>query len=511
MSVDTSFYYQLTNSFLGSNQALNVKPDGSGQLEMSTKDGDSKQLWKMVDLGGGKYALRTEYLGDCFSLDVMNNRRKDTPWIAPTGNYPGQSWSLTPRSDGTYRLTNDFTGPGRFLDTTGDTHKPILAPGDASGQHWTLTPAKKIESNVAIPDLDSKGHVDKTEGLPTDFNLYAKPEGVVRAVMIFVEFPDAPGTASPDDVARHLLGNGSVQKLFGEQSYQRMTLDVTIESRLGWRKMKDSSGQYKTHQFSTHKDYLDEAAGLFSSDLEFSDYSLVFVATPEGAHLNGASAFTAPQGKGAAGDEIRLAVTFDGTSLQERYTTLVHELGHLFGLPDHYPDGGGANNQSAGCWSVMSDIFHSLGFLGWHRHKNGWLDATRKTYLDSDTTGWSATLHPLSGPCGLSMVVLPIDDAAKPSEVFVVELAQPVLGSNNEIWGEGVLLYTVNAQIPTGCEPVVILPKKTDTSPVFGSLFKAPYLAGDTATHVQGKASIKLTVVRKIGYSYDITIDYKKP
>jgi M6 family metalloprotease-like protein len=512
MSFDTAVYYQLTNSFLGPGQALDVEPDGSGRLRMSPKSNVQGQFWRLVDRGGGKYALRTEYLGDCFSLDVMNNGRMDAPWLAPAGDYAGQSWTLTPWGDGTYKLTNDFTGPGKSLDTTGDAHAPILAPGDFSGQHWTLTPGKKIEGNAAIPDLDSKV-VDKSEAR-TDFDLYARPEGVVRAVMIFVYFQNAEaGAAIPADVARRLLGNGNAQRLLHEQSYGRLTLDVTVAAGLGWRRMKDPTSGYTTHgDFDKHKAYLAEAIGLFAADLDFSEYSLVLVATPEGASLNGASAFSAPPGDGVqlTSGEIRLAATFDGGSLK-RYTALVHEVGHLFGLPDLYPDGGGGDNTSTGCWALMSDIFHATSFLGWHRHKNGWLAADRKTYLNRDVKGWTATLHPLSGERGLSMVVLPVDDAVKPSKVFVVELAPPVRGDNGEYWGEGVLLYTVDATIATGHEPVVMIPNSTDASPVFGTLFKAPFMVGDIKTHPQGGTSITLKVVQRIGSSYTITIDYKAP
>lgn len=91
--------------------------------------------------------------------------------------------------------------------------------------------------------------------------------------------------------------------------------------------------------------------------------------------------------------------------------------------------------------------FHSVSFLGWHRHKNGWLPAARATYVKQATPGWYATLSPLSGSCGLSLIALPVDDVNHPSKVFVIELAQPVLGTNNQYWGDGVLVYTVDATI----------------------------------------------------------------
>src|SRR6516162_9535062 len=138
MSLDTSFYYRFTNNFLGPGQSLDVIPDGSCRLQMAQTENDSGQSWKLVDLGGGTYGLRTEYLGDCFSLDVINDGTNTTPCLAATGDYSGQFWTLAPWGDGTYKLTNAFTGPEKALDVYRGTNQPFLETGEHSGQHWTL-------------------------------------------------------------------------------------------------------------------------------------------------------------------------------------------------------------------------------------------------------------------------------------------------------------------------------------------------------------------------------------
>lgn len=142
---DTSYYYRLTNDYLGTSQSLDVIPDGSGHLKMAPTGDYSGQYWKLVYLGSGKYALRTMYLGDGRSLDVINDGIDKTPWLAPTGDYSGQYWSLTPWGDGTYSLTNDFTGPTKSLDTYSDTHEPFMDTGDHTGQHWNLTPLTRSQ------------------------------------------------------------------------------------------------------------------------------------------------------------------------------------------------------------------------------------------------------------------------------------------------------------------------------------------------------------------------------
>jgi M6 family metalloprotease-like protein len=514
MGLDTTSYYRLTNSFLGRGQALDVKPDGSGHLMMAPSADVTGQLWRLVDLGGGRYALRTEYLGDGFSLDVINDGANITPWLAVTGNLSGQFWTLSPLNDGTYKLTNLFTGPDKSLDTYRDTHAPFLDVGDHSGQHWTLTPVSSVVATTPIPALDPKGSVYKTEG-PTDFTFYQRPVGAVRAAMIFVDFANAPADADAAGVAAHLLGGGAAQQLYRDQSYQKLQLDVTVLSALGWRRMRSPSTNYTFTTFASQKAYITDACSLFSlSEVDFSAYSLVLVVAPRGAGFGLSPAFNAPPGDGATtpSGTVRLGVTFGTDSYTNRYINLVHEVGHCFGLPDLYPlPDTGVANWKVGCWDIMSDIFHCVSFLGWHRHKNTWLDPPRTTYLSGSTSAWYTTLSPLSGSDGRSMVVLPIDDVARPSKVFVIELAQPVLGTNGEPWGDGVLLYTVDATLPTGASPVVVMPKiDTGVSPYYGPLYQAPYGVGDSVTITMLDVTLTLSVLQRFGSSYNIKIEYQR-
>jgi len=512
--MDTSVLYRLTNNFLGHGQSLDVKPDGSGRLMMAPTGDYTGQLWRLVARSGGKYALRTSYLGECFSLDVINDGINTTPCLAATGEFTGQMWTLTPWPDGTYRLTNDFTGPDTSLDTYGDTHDPWLNTGDHTGQHWTLTRAGPVPGTVPIPSLDPKGTVEQTEG-PTDFTRFARPQGVVKAVMIFVDFPDAQaGPASAAAAADHLLGSGAAQQLYRDQSYGRLTLDVTVRSDLGWRRLRESSTRYDLTKFESQRSYISAAAALFRpAEIKFSDYQMVFVVAADTPSFPLSPAFTPLAGDEATSPsgKIRLAVTLGHDSYSNRYINLVHEIGHLFGLPDLYVAGQSVDHSKVGCWSIMCDIFHSVSFLGWHRHKNGWLPAARATYLKESTPEWYATLSPLSGPCGLSLIVLPVDDVNHPSKVFVVELAQPVLGSNDQYWGDGVLVYTVDATIASGASPVVMIPRQVSDSDDYGHLYQAPYGVGDVA-HARGPGpvSLKAEVLQKFGTSYNVKIEYRR-
>jgi hypothetical protein len=87
------------------------------------------------------YRLTNNFLGEGRSLDTYSGDKND-PFMGETGNFIGQFWKLTPQGDGTYRLTNKFLGEGRSLDTySGDKNAPFMGEtSNFSGQFWKLTP-----------------------------------------------------------------------------------------------------------------------------------------------------------------------------------------------------------------------------------------------------------------------------------------------------------------------------------------------------------------------------------
>src|SRR5215207_11567070 len=97
----------------------------------------------------------------------------------------------------------------------------------------------------AIPALRAPKGLSCGEAA-TDFKHFAKPTGTVRAVMLFVGFPDAPGVDDPAKVASRLLGEGRFSRLYADQSFGNLALDVTVMSKLGWRKLTKKSKEYGT-------------------------------------------------------------------------------------------------------------------------------------------------------------------------------------------------------------------------------------------------------------------------
>jgi len=143
-----SQWYSFRNDY-AVGKVLTVK-NGLFQLDMETPGVSLQagQYFKFVELSSSppKYAIRTFFKGDAFSLDVYNNNGVSSTEVrlAATGFYSGQYWSIVPWGDNSFQLVNDFTGPGAHLDTYSDTLQAFLGTDNHSGQHWHFDKIQKI-------------------------------------------------------------------------------------------------------------------------------------------------------------------------------------------------------------------------------------------------------------------------------------------------------------------------------------------------------------------------------
>jgi M6 family metalloprotease-like protein len=510
---DPRMWYRLSSELLGDGYSLESgDPDAGARM---TRTGNvTGQAWRFVHFGGGYYWMVSRYCGEAYALESGEPRTRAL--VTLRHNVPGQLWKVIPQGGGYNRLNSLFMegrpdeagGPDDeeyALESNEAGRESLMTPwGPFSGQMWKLTAIEPVAPNVAIPPLDPRGDVYKTEG-PTDYTFYATPTGTVRAVMIFVDFPDVPADSlATQATGDRLLGNGDAQRLFAAQSYGKLTLDVTRVD--GWRRMLSPVGDYtgpdNSFSFEEHRAYVADAVALFP-EVPVAEYRMVFVVATPTPKIPLSPAFNARRGEGVPTPrgEVRLGVTFGEDSYRNRYINLVHEVGHLFGLPDLYPDddkpcaAGRPNLVEA--WDLMDNIFQGNVFFGWHRHKMGWLDAERKTFLRSGE--WFGTLSRLSAAYGTSMVVIPVGDDPRPAKVFVVELAEPILERDSVTsTGDGILIYSVDASIETGCLPVKVYSK--DPS----DLWQALYVGGDRFD--DPAAPMIVEVHRKVGNGYAVRI-----
>ena len=131
---------------------------------------------------------------------------------------------------------------------------------------------------------------------------------------------------------------------------------------------------------------------------------------------------------------------------------VVHELGHLFGLPDlySYQD----STDTADYFSVMNmAASEGVGYFGWERYILGWLDDPQMIcHKAGEVIG---NLIPLTKKNGLKMIAVPISS----SEVLVVE-NRTKEGIDKMISSAGIIAYVVDSSIESGKNPIKVLNNK---------------------------------------------------
>ena len=348
------------------------------------------------------------------------------------------------------------------------------------------------DADLPIPALDPKGDVYKTEG-PNDPLIYGPTIGKQKVILIFVDYPNLPQEGDTKERGRKLLAEGEFQKLFHDQSYGKYSIEV--DQINGWRRMPKENKAYDPTTTEGHRELFVDAFSLYP-EVNFLDYDHIMVSMPG----RGNFAFGERDAKAIPyrGEKINVALNQGSMS----HFVLAHEFAHCMGLPDLYtytdqvPDD--APRNPLGPWDIMSSAGQATGFIGWHRHKFGWLNADRKAYLTEGTH--QLTLTPLSGSEGVSMIVVPADDPAKPSKVFVVECAQPIRAKKDAPKPGGVLVYSVDATLPSGQNAVVVHPREDKVNAAFH-----PGQSFDDAS-----APLALKVHRKTdGGGYEIEIRVK--
>lgn len=340
---------------------------------------------------------------------------------------------------------------------------------------------------------------------PTDYTLFLQPAGEVRAVMLFVDFPDAPASESTSDLFDLLVPNS--QAWYSEVSYGRMSLNVT--PRHQWYRMPKSSSEYgfaDGTSFEEHRAYIADAVAAADPDVDFSQFQILYIVSSKDAALPISPTILARPGDGipADGGEVRLAVTFgnDVRLAIDRYGShiLVHETGHIFGLPDVWrfsQAGFDATHQDVGPWDPMGWVQPGAHFLAWHKRKLGWLDAGHLKCASDGAV--EETLTPIEEPGGLKAIIAPTGART----AYVAEVRQKI-GQDARLCDTGVLLYLVDTTLASGAGAIKVKDAKAGSDPNCGPHSFAPFNVGasEVSSFEDRDANLKLEVLCAVGSSF---------
>ncbi|MEU6932406.1 M6 family metalloprotease domain-containing protein [Streptomyces sp. 2RAF24] len=333
--------------------------------------------------------------------------------------------------------------------------------------------------------------VQMSEGLPTSPG-YARSTGLIRALNLMVDFPDAPGEGTAMSRYREFFPQTS--DWFRTSSYGRLVYrpEAPIPD---WLRMPRPFSSYGVERGSPYepgyRKLVEDIVKAADPKVDFSAYDLVNVLVTPNA---GPSALDTVLSVTFSGnddapyaDGVPLANTSfvysrqddgSGTYAETGYRVLPHENGHVFGLPDLYTvDGGG----TVGHWDIMSEDWGANNdLLGWHKWKLGWLD-NDQVGCASRTGDIEFSLTPLATTGGRKLIFVPLSDkAGYAAEVRTRE------GNDEAVCQPGVLIYRVDTDVDTGRGPVTVNDSEhgsggcTRRPNVHAELSDAPYRPGES-------------------------------
>ncbi|MFD7920721.1 M6 family metalloprotease domain-containing protein [Streptomyces sp. NPDC059740] len=326
---------------------------------------------------------------------------------------------------------------------------------------------------------------------------YSRTSGTVRALTLFVDFPDAPARTSPQ--ARNAEFFPATADYFRRSSYGR--LDYRSTPVLRWLRMSRPFSAYgiqRGSSFDVHsgKGYAAlsrEILAAVDDEVDFRRFDLVNVlATPNA----GPPATRSVLSVTFSGSDTGL-MTDDGVPLRNTsfiwsrqngdsaYRVLNHENAHSFGLPDlYYADDSGAPD-AVGHWDLMNEDWGPANdLLGWHKWKLGWLSPNQVTCLHRPGESAEYRLTPISTPGGTKLLTVPLDSR----RAIAIEARErgPL---DRAVCRPGVLVYQVSTDVPSGQGPTRVMDAKPhsggchSTDPnVNSELTDAPFAAGETYT-----------------------------
>jgi M6 family metalloprotease-like protein len=343
---------------------------------------------------------------------------------------------------------------------------------------------------------------------PKTPGLFASATGTLRGAVVFVDFPNYPGSGSTEETLALL--ETDAQAWYREASYGRLTLDLV--SAGGWFRMSKPAEQYGVAScciWDNVRAFAAEAIALADATFDFSQTDVVWVVAPASAESQVrilVSQRWPGEGVTADGRELRRWITAPAsypsvpTQIEPArfsHWIVTHELGHILGLPDIYykPPAGPNTFELAGWWDLLSDVQLHAHFMAWHKWLLGWLDPAQLREVPAGAGSYvEETLTPLAAPGGLKAIVAPVSA----NKAYVVESRAP-LGWESLLCDRGALVYTVDSSKGNADGPVEVKAAHgLTTSPTCGPIFDAAFALGAGEVPAFEDGTLRVEVLQEL-------------
>ena len=140
----SSFY--LYNNY--STSYLTIDPTASGVGLRAFKATSDKPLpFTFTSIANTDFLkICTTITSKPYCLDVYGDK-KTVPHLSDLGDYSGQQWSMITATTGLFKLSNEYTGVGWFLDVYSDSNGAFMSDKDYAGQYWKQVQVRQITTS----------------------------------------------------------------------------------------------------------------------------------------------------------------------------------------------------------------------------------------------------------------------------------------------------------------------------------------------------------------------------
>ena len=319
---------------------------------------------------------------------------------------------------------------------------PLL--GSAPVQAYKRDPSKQC----VLPNPDGW----TGEGETTDYDSqFQRPQGTLKAAMLFVDFPDAPAADSTDGYFDFLAPAHNLMTQFSAGA-----VDLSITPVKHWLRMPQDSASYHFQRgisWPQQALYVKQAGESAAPYVDLTKFDMVYIVPPKNAKaitFSPAYVFDPKQPNLVVkGKEMKWGVTLGQDMYYWGPKVLVHETSHTFGLPDLYSFTDQDVHHWVGGFDVMGNINGDAPHhFGWEDWKIGWLADSQVACLDSPGTA-KVRLKEVESLGGTKIAVVRTGNTTAD-----VAESRRAYGVDKGICKSGVVIYQVDSSTVSGMGPI---------------------------------------------------------
>jgi M6 family metalloprotease-like protein len=295
--------------------------------------------------------------------------------------------------------------------------------------------------------------------------------GAQKIFLMAVDYSDAPSTENATEALKLAFDTDQVNAFYKSVSYGQLSFTYDYFPKVV--RLPSTSSNYIGKLTNVYPPPVDvwkimkEATASISGQVNFSNYQAVAILDLGRVEAWGGWGFALPDespGFATTTGYIKNATVMSSVGGKSgtpptgyRTSTLIHELGHLFGFIDLYiiKPGNYFIAQTPGPFDVMNAL--SGEFLAWQRWLQGWITDSNVSCFDFADPTATVELKPLGkATSGTQMTVIRLSS----QKALILESRKGT--STDELGGnDGVLAYEIDLSIQSLQGPIRIIPKNT--------------------------------------------------